>query len=625
VIHLNISSTSNSNSSTNYGRLTGLATGLDTDGLVKQALAGDQTKIDSVKQDLQYTQWQQEAYVGFITDLKSFGDYFDILKPDNLMLSGAYTGTTASSTLSSGVAADNYLTATTLPGAINGTYQVQINSLAEGAKTQGGITGLGFIPPTDKSILTGDIVLNIAGVASPKTITLNNYTKDESIDSIVQKIQDSINADDDLKTNVKAINDNGKIVISSISGNTTKLASTTVSQLQDSTNKQINSTFSSTTKLSDLGIASPGDFTIKIGTLSPFTVKVSAGDSINDLVNSLKTATNGTNSLMDYANISFSSLTNKLTIETKDTGTSNTMVIDSTSTTNILGIAGSYTGKDASLAIKAPGESNFVQVTKSTNTFSLDNIKYNLVSAKPGDNINLTVKSDASAQVDKISKFIDKYNELIDKINTKINEKKSYSYKPLTDAQKASMKDSEITAWEAKAKEGILRRDNYLSGIVSQLRQAVYNTVKGSGINITDIGITTTSNYTDGGKLVVDKDKLKTALEQKGDLVQNLFTKGQVSDMDEDKGIFQRFKTILNNTVGTDGTLIKKAGYTNSRWVTENDLSKSIATKNAKIKDMQAMMTQKQQRLYSMYATLEQNMNNLNSQSTWLSSSLGSQ
>jgi flagellar hook-associated protein 2 len=626
VVFLNISSTSNSGSNTtDYSRLTGLATGLDTDGLVKQALAGDQTKIDQIKKDTQYIQWQQEAYVGFIKDLKDFNDNFDIIKPDNMMLSGAYTGTTASGALSNGSDADDYLTASTLPGAIKGNYQIQISNLAEGAKSQSGLGSISFTPPADASGLSGKIVLDIANVGQ-KTIDLSGYTKGTSVDQIVSDIQSkltkdgSITGDIDISKDISVKNENGKIVITSISGNNAAVNNgTTLNEVSGFSGRTISSGFTSSTTLGSLGVTGSDSFTIKINGTKTFTINISSTDKVSDLVDKLKSANNGTDNLLSYVNISFSDLTNKLSIETKDTGTANTMEIQSTSNTKILGIAGTYAGKDANISIKAPGESNFVQVTKGSNAFTIDNIKYNLLTAT-SDTINLNVKSDASAQVDKFKKFIDKYNEIIDKINTKINEKRNYDYKPLTDTQKSSMKDTEITAWETKAKEGILARDNYLTNIVSQMRQAVYDTVKSSGISVTEVGITTTSNFKDGGKLVLDETKLKSALEQRGDLVQKLFTNSDSAY--ENKGIFQRFKDIINNATGTDGTLVKKAGYTNTRWVSENQLSKSIAEKNAKIKDMQAAMKEKQQRLYSMYATLEQNMNNINSQSSWLTSQL---
>ena len=61
---MNISSSSSS--SADYGRITGLASGLDIDGLVESMLSNDQARVDKAKQAKQTLEWQQEAYVDII-------------------------------------------------------------------------------------------------------------------------------------------------------------------------------------------------------------------------------------------------------------------------------------------------------------------------------------------------------------------------------------------------------------------------------------------------------------------------------------------------------------------------------------------------------------------------------
>lgn len=498
---MNINSTSSS-SSTDYSRITGLATGMDIDGMVKSALAADQTKIDKVNQDLQYVQWQQEAYVDVIKDLKEFYNFFDILKSDNMMLSSTYAGVKASVS-SEG---ESIVTATASPGAIKGDYKVTVTQLASGAKSQ--------------------------------STALNTGTT------------------------------------------------------------------AGATKLSDLGLGlTSGTISITVANKT-FSVDVDTSKTINDFVNTLRSTQlpNG-EVLGNYINVNFSELTKKLTIETKDTGAVNQNLTIADGTSNAatgLGInVTNVNGSDAQLSIQEPGAAE-VPVTKHTNNFSIDNINYSLVSQ---GTTTITVKADASDQVEKFKKFIEKYNTLVEKLNSKINEKKQYSYKPLTDAQKKEMKDEEITKWEAAAKQGILRRESNLTKLLSDMRTAFFTAVEGAGVSLSEVGISTTSNYMDGGKLKLDESKFKSALEEKGDLVQKLFT--QSGTTDSTKGIFQRIKTSINNMVGTDGILIKKAGYTDSRWVSNNDLSKNIQDKNTRIKELQKQMADKQQRLYSMYAALE--------------------
>lgn len=518
---MNVGSTTSN--TMDYSRITGLATGLDTDNMVKQMLAGDIMKIDTQKQSKQYLEWQQEAYVDIIKDLKEFqNSYLDILgsKETTMMNSLTYSGFKATST------DENKIIATAYGGAVKGTYNVRIESLATGAKAQ--------------------------------SQALGSATLDSTLDSIAG------------------------------------LAGTTY-----------------------------GDFKITVNG-EVFTINVQATDKISDLTNKIKNATGTDGTVLgNVVDVSFSELTAKLSITTKATGEGQTLTL-ANDTSNIVDKLG-MTHTDAINAvvhITPPGETE-VRVEKSSNQFTIDNINYNIIGGQVGDTVSINVSPDATSQVDKFKNFIEKYNSLIEKINNKINEKKNYNFKPLTDDQKSQMSDEEIERWEEQSKKGLLRRDNALTGMLASIRQAFYDTVEGAGISITDIGISTTTNFRDGGKLQIDESKLKEALETRGDQVQKLFT--QSGETYAQKGIFQKIKDILDENIGSDGSLIKKAGYENTRWSYNNDLSKSIEDKNTFIKNLEKNMYNKQERYYKMFARLETAMNQLNSQSNWLSSQMGAQ
>lgn len=518
-----------STTSSNYSRITGLATGLDTDNMVKQMLAGDMMKIDTQKQSKQYLEWQQEAYVDIIKDLKEFqNSYLDILgsKETTMMNSLTYSGFKATST------DENKIIATAYGGAVKGTYNVRIDSLATGAKAQ--------------------------------SDALNSATLDSTLDSL------------------------------------------------------------------GLGITAADDGTFKISVNGEaFTISVESTDKISDLTNKIKNATSTAGTVLgNVVDVSFSELTAKLSITTKDTGSSQELIVEK-GTSDIMNkfgmdntVAGPAKGTNAKVYITPPGETE-VEVVRSSNQFTIDNINYNIISGQVGDTVSINVSPDATSQVDKFKNFIEKYNSLIEKINNKINEKKNYNFKPLTDDQKSEMSDEEIERWEEQSKKGLLRKDNALTGMLVSIRQAFYDTVEGAGISITDIGISTTSNFRDGGKLQIDESKLKEALETRGDQVQKLFT--QSGETYAQKGIFQKIKDVLSENIGNDGSLIKKAGYENTRWSYNNDLSKSIEDKNTFIKNIERNMYNKQERYYKMFARLETAMNQLNSQSNWLYSQMGAQ
>ena len=292
-------------------------------------------------------------------------------------------------------------------------------------------------------------------------------------------------------------------------------------------------------------------------------------------------------------------------------------------------------GKNAEFLITPPGESDSHKKTSSKNTLLVDNISFTANEVTTSE-VSINVIPDATDQVKKFKGFIDKYNSILDKINDKLSEKKEYKFKPLTEEQKKEMKDDEIKNWEEKAKKGLVKGDMQLSTLMSSIRGAFYKSVEGAGLTLTDIGISTSGNYRDRGKLELDENKFKEALETRGDQVKKLFTaydtpfkydktKSQKENNDmlkshnEKIGIFTQIKEQLETAIGKDGFLIKKAGYKNTRWITNNDLSKKIQDKAKLIRELEAKIFTKQEQLYKKFAILEKNMNNMNSQSSWIS------
>jgi flagellar hook-associated protein 2 len=626
---------SSGSGSGDYSRITGLATGMDTDSMVKAAVAADKLRIDTAMQNKQILEWQQEAYVDVIKDLKEFyNSYLDILGPSdtNMMLSSTYAGIKAAS------GDENILKASTLPGAIKGIYQVKVDQLAEGAKKQGDINTLisSKINLTDGTLWNNKSITfevkDAAGVVKDNvSITVDGVPASTTLEQIASIMNDKL-SQTSLKDKLSVGVQDGAFTFN-LTG-----TGTDVVEFKNTTYSSFNSlkgkflTDSTSSKLSSLGIAAGDEFKITTGG-KIFEIKVtSASMTVNDFINSLKNvksndAVEGSRVfLSSLVDISVSELTKKLTFQTKQTGASASLKIEEVSgnASEKLGLmtTGTEIGKNSIIQIKAPGESSYVSLEKESNNISIDGLTLNLINkTETNTPVAINVNPDGSSSVDKFKKFVEKYNSLIDKLNKKITEKKNMNYKPLTEDQRKEMKEDEIKTWDEQAKKGLLSRESNISNVLVSLRQSIYSAVSGTGISISDIGIGTTNNYLEGGKLVIDETKLKNALETKGDLVQKLFT--QTGTTAEQKGILQKMKETLNTYIGSEGVLIKKAGYENSRWAVDNLLSKNIKEKNTAIKEMEKRMYDKQERYYKMFAALERNMNSLNSQSNWLYSQLG--
>jgi flagellar hook-associated protein 2 len=373
--------------------------------------------------------------------------------------------------------------------------------------------------------------------------------------------------------------------------------------------------------------------------------------------------------------LSYSQLTRKFTLESGNTGSAQNISISLQSDTDTqtdkflttLFGGGDFTGagvtdqgQDAVITITNPGYSsnpadpNYGSVTlhKSTNNFTIDGISYTLNKAEPGVEKTMTLTSNAQGTYDKIKEFVDKYNEMIDKINSKINEKKQYTYLPLTDDQKKEMSEDEIKKWEEKAKEGLLSRDNTLESMLTSMRSAFYDVVRptyndpGSiGISLSEIGLSTSNDYSQRGKIIIDEKKLKNAIENNGDKVASLFTKTSETvpaynpDMSstersqryKEEGIFQRINDIFQDNLrttrddgGYKGKLLEMAGIKGDYSELHNSLTDQLDEKDKAISDLIDKLAEKEEKYYLQFSQLEQAMQKLNSQSSWLAQQLGS-
>ncbi|TCP26033.1 flagellar hook-associated protein 2 [Scopulibacillus darangshiensis] len=190
-------------------RISGLASGMDIDSIVKKLMKAENIPLDKMKQDKQILEWQRDHYRDInklLLDLKT--------KAFDMSLQGSYLTKLASSTNESKV------TATAGSNAGNATYTMSDALLATSAHNQsiGVITKDGFDP--DKSLADMKSFLNDGSTLSedftmttfdqngqPKSETFN-VDPSKSLNDIFKKINDSdlgVNAFYDSATKVVSI------------------------------------------------------------------------------------------------------------------------------------------------------------------------------------------------------------------------------------------------------------------------------------------------------------------------------------------------------------------------------------------------------------------------------------
>ncbi len=619
-------------------RITGLATGLDTDNMIKQMMKPYVMRVDKMKQDRQIVQWRQDLYRDIIENTNSFKkNYFDILKSDKYMLS------------SNSIAAfnvdgitNNSLKVSAGATAKTGDYEVTVKYLAEPAKLEGmkniNVVTVASAPfdkninPKNEKIETGvNDTLNIRIGNTVKTITLDSGTSD--IDNLVKNVNDKLK---DIGINTLTVDKNadGKMVFKSTSEDQISIYGNASSVIGAYDNFEIS--MKGTAKVTDIIDPLKTSVSFKInGKDFTYDFKVADKDkTIDQLISDINSKAG--------VKMSYSTANKKFSIESNETGASASLSVEDISgdfLNTLFGVSNkAKTGKDAEVTVKGPDGTSSTYL-KPQNTFEVDGVTYTLNTAGTGTTkFSLTQNIDES--FNKIKSFIDDYNKLIDDINKKITEKRQYKYLPLTEEQKKDMKENDIKSWEDKAKEGLIRNDPDLSNMLNSLRRSFFDQVEGTGLSLRDIGLDTSSNYLDNGKIIIDEVKLKEALKTKGDKVAEIFTKKSTSYPRYDgsmpnanrttryneEGIFQRINDILEDytrTTSGKGVLLNKAGIKGDFTNTNNILSEDLKKRDKRISEMEAKLADRENKYYLQFAQLEKAMERMNSQSAWFAQQFG--
>ena len=267
-------------------------------------------------------------------------------------------------------------------------------------------------------------------------------------------------------------------------------------------------------------------------------------------------------------------------------------------------------------------------ITSSSNTFSIDGLDiratntFNTGSATAEGGVSFTASADTEKVTETVKKFIEAYNAMIDEVRTQATTKPDSNYKPLTDDQKNEMNETSIKNWEDKAKEGILYNSSALKDL-DNATQGIFSSMMMNGVSYDDlekIGISFSDDYTAGGKIVFDEEKFKTAMDSDPEKVSDLFTgtHGIVNTIDSTLSTYAtRYASKNGNSYGV---LIEEAGSEKlSLTLTNNSIYKELKDMQETITNLQSQLSTEQDRYISQFTQMERLINQMNSQSSYLS------
>lgn len=279
-------------------------------------------------------------------------------------------------------------------------------------------------------------------------------------------------------------------------------------------------------------------------------------------------------------------------------------------------------GLSASNDIGAAGIKGDIDESKLTSVVTTTTKEYDTST----EEIEIDARVNTDNIVDGIKAMVEEYNKIIELVNKELTTKPDRDYSPLTSEQKKELSESEIETWEEKAKSGMLYGDSDLRMLSSDLRFIIGG---GNAEALKAVGITTSTLYSDNGKLTLDESKLRAALETDPESVEKLFTAPQGTKNEKGNditGIATNLKNVMDKYVKTlgsmdsKGILIKKAGSTSSPMsLTENGFYKQIAEINKQISKLQTRLESERDRYIKQFTSLETLISQMNSQSSWLS------
>ncbi|MGY0692117.1 flagellar hook-associated protein 2 [Virgibacillus sp. FSP13] len=521
----------------NTNRITGLASGMDTEKMVKDLMEAERMPLNKMEQEKTWMTWQRDAY----RDVNKM--FFDLdSKILDMKLQKTYNSKSTSSTQSGAV------TATATAGSSNGVYNIEVEQLATAAVnySQSTISGDTKIDPnkplTEQDFKNGNI-------EESGKFTFYTYDKDgnQQTHDIDFKVDDSLND--------------------------------VLDKISTESGGAVNAFYDSEADKVILERTETGDFNQKEGSENYFGAEIVIDDQ------------SGSNFLTDILNIHHTKIDNGSPTDKKfETG-----------------------GQNAKFTYN-----NGYEVNTNKNSYTLDGVTFNFTDTTNGSPAKITVNNDVDAAVEKIVKFVDKYNELIEKVNDGLQEKRYRDYKPLTDDQREAMSDKEIELWEEKAKSGLLSRDTMLQSGVFNLRQNWYAQVDNTSSfsHLSEIGIETSSNYLDGGKLIVSEDKLRKALQDDPESVHKLFS----NDVEGDgRGLINRLEDSIEQTMGK----IEERAGKGAQTLEQYTMGKRLKDLNSRIDSFEDRLVKIEDRYWRQFTQMEKAIQRMNQQSMYLSQQFG--
>lgn len=641
-------------------RMTGLVSGLDTEGLVAQLADAHKVKVHDVEKEKTKLQWKKEAWASLNTKIMDFykgalSTFRSVSTYNAKSVSGDFEG----------------LKIKAGTNAVNGSHKAQVISTASAQMWTGNKLNTGTYSATSYKAATADIKISdlkdssghsIGASLSGASFKVNANGVETEVkvnvgaDATVQDALDNINEQLD-GTGLTAKFENGKIALS----NTSTLVETTTGDDETETTTYTGGhsiTLSTDDELSSkvFGISLDSETVLDAQTESAKAgsttgtegyyqqvvkegSKVTGNTKLTDLgivegtvikVNGKEIAVGAKTTLSELAasmaktgiNASYDESQGRFYLSSKGTGEKNAFTVEADDATLAalgLNLSDSDPGKIA--ATDAKIVYNGVEYSSSSNSITVNGLTFE--ATEEGKEYSFTVENDIQGIYDKIKEFTTKYNELITEMNTLYSADKVKDYEPLTDEEKAAMSDEQIEQWEGLIKKSLLRRDDTIGSLLSSMRSILNGQVSVTGsdgnsknYSLSSFGIVT-GVYTENGALHIEgnsddsayadfADKLKKALSNNPDAVTKTLS------------------SIGSKLYSSLQTAMKSSDLSSAlTFYNDKQIDDELEEYDDRIDTLQEKLAKEEDKYYEQFAAMEAAMAKLQSQQSYIAQLFG--
>lgn len=556
-------------------RITGMYSGLDTDALIEEMLQANKVKVNNYERDKTKVEWQRETMLDLNKELLDLQNTADDLRDEASFK--VYTAETTDSRVA---------TATATKNALEGTYNISTKVLATATTfTSNPVSGnenIAKIKNRDGEYVRYTTSLektafNVTLNGETKTIVFGEgegiFDKDPvEIARIFQEKIDDAFGGNQILVNVSEASSRGYDISFSCSSKALQMPITVSTPSEEELKKLGTETDPYGSTLDLLNINSGATNIFDTSTTIASFLNTSATEikfNVNGYEETISTQTTVSDFFKKINNagidisMKYDSLSDAIIMKRESTGAGREIeVSDSLGLFSALGLVkneNTYkSGRNAVVSITDPEGRTRENVELTTNSFTYEGVNFSLTKQDEnalaalkiledptsseaekaealerynasGVEASITVAKDVETVFNNVMEFVDKYNTILGKLNELYNEKPNKNYDPLVDDERDELSETQQEKWDKLAKQGIMYRDSTLQSAISSMRSAVTSILSTNADikSLFQIGITTTqysaTGY-DNGKLIVDEEKLKEAINNNMDEVSALFT-----------------------------------------------------------------------------------------------------